>query len=190
MGNMTVVLAEETPAVEQGGELSPEEETPETDQTTAPDEVLEPSQEDNDIVMAFIQYLKDEYGAEYETYYNAIIEQWGSVKNYLNSKITDGTLTDETAEGWLGFVNWLDQYAVVWVPVLAGLALLGVVIGGRQIYKTIKNLFTRLFKGTNQNAVAQIAVIETLELLIGNSEKTKDARDKLAEAKKELLKNE
>lgn len=169
--------AEEPPAIVQDGEFSEGEETPSK------------TDNDNDITEPFIQYLKDEYGEEYEKYYNAIIEQWGSVKAYLNSKIEDGTLT-ESADNWSLFVNWLDQYSVIWAPILAVVCVIIAFIAGRKVYTVIKNLFNRLFKGTNQTAIAQLAIINALEKLLGGTDKTKEERAVLEKAKEELLKNE
>lgn len=210
-GNMLKAVAQEIPATD----IVQETPTPENEDESLPAEEEGPPAEDvdgentvppqdsdhssidedvketqSDIVISFIQYLKDEYGAEYETYYNAIIEQWGSVKNYLNAQIEDGTLTDETADAWSLVVNWLDEYFVIWAPILATIALVIAFIAGRKVYSAIKNLFIRLFKGTNQTATAQIAIIDAMLLMLGKGEKTKKQREELEEAKKELLKNE
>lgn len=184
------VMAEETSEIVESGEGVEEEQTLVSDGIT-PSENGENDDgaEDNEIVEAFIKYLKEEYGDEYETYYNAIIEQWGSVKAYLNSKIEDGTLT-ESADNWSLFVAWMDRYSVIWAPILAVLCVILAFIAGRKVYIVIKNLFNRLFKGTNQTATAQIAIIESLEKLLGNTEKTKEEREKLEKAKEELLKDE
>ena len=60
------------------------EESPDGTVTEEPSEdVQEPPQESGEgqtLVDQFIQSLKDKYGADYERYYNFIIEQWGSVE--------------------------------------------------------------------------------------------------------------
>ncbi len=48
-----------------------------TEETEAPENGID------GVAVQFVEYLKSRYGAEYELYYNAIIEQWGSIEGYL-----------------------------------------------------------------------------------------------------------
>lgn len=142
------------------------------------------------LIDAFIAYLQEEYGADYQKYYDAIVAEWGSVKAYLESFTTDGTLTGEAADAWSAFVGWLDEYSVIWAPALAVAAVIVFLVAGRGVYNAVKKLFSKLFKGSNQTAQAQLAIIDALETLLGSTDKTKPQREALDEAKKELMKDE
>lgn len=174
---------EAPPAVDNGSV----EQTPSSDDTAEPS--LSEEDEGNALVDAFIQELKNQYGDDYQKYYDAIIEQWGSIKAYIYAKIDDGTLS-ESSDSWATLIKWLDEYSVVWAPILAVIIIIILFVVGRKVYQVIKLLFTKLFKGSNQTASAQIAIIDALETMLGNSEKTKEQREKLENAKEELLKNE
>ena len=179
-------LTDTTPTPPTGAQTGAE--TAATDETD--DDASDVQNAEDSLVDAFIEYLREEYGEEYQKYYDAIVFEWGSIKAYLESFTADGTLTGEAAGAWTAFVGWLDEYSVIWAPALAVAAVIVFLIAGRGVYNALKKLFSKLFKGSNQTAQAQLAIIDALETLLGNTEKTKEQRSKLDEAKKELMKDE
>lgn len=169
-------LPAETPT--EGEEVSDGEEYPEeTDEFT---EVL-------------IGYLQDKYGSEYREYYDLIMEEWTSAKAYIENvlmnAVEEGTLSEESAGKWQAFIDWLHRYTVVWVPAVVIFVLALCYVLGVKLSKKIKGLFSKIFKGNNQTASALITALDSIEILLGNSDKTREQREKIEEAKKELKKD-
>ena len=100
-------------------------EPPVTDETTDETETVEDGLKA--LVDGFLAQLKAKYGDDYETYYNAIITQWGSVEEYLLSLVTEDT-PDAVANGWTAFVKWLGEYSPVWGSIFAVFAVIIVVL--------------------------------------------------------------
>ena len=102
---------EETPQEPSDGAQEPAEEEgqpPAEEERREPTEVEEQApgeSEPSDAVQQFIDGLKEQYGQEWMTYYNAIIAEWGTVENYLMSLLPDDS-PDVVKDAWLAFVAW------------------------------------------------------------------------------------
>lgn len=150
----------------------------------------------DDIATQFISYLKEKYGEDYTYYYNIIIEKWGSIEGYLLD--FGNKLPEEQQSGWDKFVGWLQEYAVIWAPILAVIALIVAIIFGKKIYKKIKDWFTLLVEKLvnkklapienelNLQSKAMAATLHSLKALLGSSEKFAENVKELDEADKEL----
>ena len=148
------------------------------------------------VATQFINYLKDKYGADYEHYYNAIIEKWGSIEGYLLD--FGNRLPEEHRSGWDKFVRWLRDYAVIWAPIFAALILIIAIIFGKRIYEKIKDWFTKLVEKLvnkklapienelNLQSKAMVAMLHSQKALLGSSEKFSDTVKELDEADKEI----
>ncbi len=169
------------------------EESPDGTVTEEPSEdVQEPPQESGEgqtLVDQFIQSLKDKYGADYERYYNFIIEQWGSVEEYLIAMGEDWP--EEAQDSWNRFVAWLDRYAVIWVPILAIAMVIIVYFGGKKfIDKRIANAVdkkvTPVNAELNKQSAAQAAQMKAMRALLGKNEKFAEVAKELENREKEL----
>ena len=144
------------------------------------------------IAEQFTEYLKDKYGADYELYYNQIIERWGSVEAYLLS--LGDKLPEEYQSGWDKFIGWLGEYSVLWAPALAVLiVILVAVIGKKKFDKLLERIvnakLSPIVHELNLQSNATVAVIHAQEALLGNNERFADQVKELETAEKEL-KNE
>lgn len=187
MGNAATVSAEETTS-EEGAEtpVTPEEET----DGEIDDSGLQA------LVDGFLAQLKARYGEDYETYYNAILAEWGSVEQYLLSLIDENT-PDAVARGWTAFVKWLSDYAPIWGSALAIVAVIIVILFGKKAlnkvvewitgmntkFKTIVSAFNTLY-------ASEKAQNEALVKLLGENERFADERKALEEANGEIDKDE
>ena len=169
------------------GDATPE--TP-TDEETPDDGVT-------GLVDRFIENLKDKYGADYEYYLNAILEQWGSVEAYLLS-LTDN-LPDEFQAGYNDVVGWLGKYAVIWAPCLAIVLVVVCAIFGKRLVKKILDKITELFvkpienklklqaEELNKQSEATAALLKSNRALLGTNEKFAEERKAAETAEKKLL---
>lgn len=169
------------------------EESPDGTVTEEPSEdVQEPPQESGEgqtLVDQFIQSLRDKYGADYERYYNFIIEHWGSVEEYLIAMGEDWP--EEAQDSWNRFVAWLDRYAVIWVPILAIAMVIIVYFGGKKfIDKRISNAVdkkvTPVNAELNKQSAAQAAQMKAMRALLGKNEKFAEVAKELENREKEL----
>lgn len=178
MGNATVTYADEgaqeTPAE---GELPSEEETDGSGLKS--------------LVDGFIAQLKAKYGDDYETYYNAILAEWGSVEKYLLSLAEDSP--DAAASGWTSFVKWIGEYAPIWGSILAVAALIIVVVLGKKALNRITGWatgtggkFKTVFKSINKMYNADIAEMKALVKLLGENPRFEEERKALEESIKEI----
>lgn len=162
-----------------------------------PPAVTEETETDIDcIAEQFVNYLKDKYGADYQLYYNDIIEQWGSIEGYLLA--FGNKLPEQYQTGWDKFVGWLKEYSVIWAPVLAVVILIIAVIVGKKKFKKIKEWFTALVeklvnkrlapieKELNLQSNAIISQMRAQKALMGTADKFSDNVKELEEAEKEL----
>lgn len=144
----------------------------------------------------FVAYLKDKYGADYEYYYNLIIEQWGSVEGYLLA--FGNKLPEEYQSGWDKFVGWLNEYAPVWVTALTVVVLITALIVGKSKIKKLKEWFTALAEKLvnkrlapienelNLQSKATLSILHSQKALFGSSEKFSENVKELEQAEKEL----
>lgn len=165
-------------------------EPPVTDETTDKTETVEDDLKS--LVDGFIEQLKTKYGDDYETYYNAIIGQWGSVEEYLLSLVTEDT-PDAVASGWTAFVKWLGEYSPVWGSIFAVVAVIIVVLLGKKALNKVTGFvmgtgskFKTLFSEINKIDAALNAQSKALVKLLGENEKFKEERAELEKTAEDL----
>lgn len=146
-----------------------------------------------DLVEGFLAQLKAKYGDDYEKYYNAILEEWGSVEEYLLSLVDDGTIPDVAANGWKAFVKWLGEYAPIWASILAVIFLIIVIVLGRKALNRVAGFvslssgkFKTLFAELNKMESAMIAQNHALEKLLGENERYAEQREELEKTVEEI----
>ncbi|MCX4384265.1 MAG: hypothetical protein OSJ39_00530 [Clostridia bacterium] len=144
------------------------------------------------LVDGFLSQLKAKYGEDYETYYNAILAEWGSVEEYLLSLVTEDT-PDVAADGWRAFVAWLGEYSPVWGSILAILCILIVILFGKKALKRVGEWLTgaggkfkTVFASINKMYAAHIAEQKAILRLLGENEKFKAEREALENSVKEI----
>lgn len=144
------------------------------------------------LVDGFLAQLKAKYGEDYETYYNAIIGQWGSVEEYLLSLVTEDT-PDAVANGWTVFVKWLGEYSPVWGSIFAVVAVIIVVLLGKKALNKVTGFvtgtggkFKTLFTEVNKIDAALSAQSKALVKLLGENERFKEERDALQKTAGEI----
>ncbi len=136
------------------------------------------------LVDGFLAQLKAKYGEDYETYYNAILAEWGSVEEYLLSLVTEDT-PDVAADGWRAFVAWLREYSPVWASILAIICILIVILFGKRALKRVSK-FKTVFASINKMYAAHIAEQKAILRLLGENEKFKAEREALENSVKEI----
>lgn len=147
------------------------------------------------LVDAFLTRLKAKYGDDYETYYNAILAEWGSVEDYLLSLAGDSP--DAAASGWRNFVKFLDMYKSIWMPILAVAALITVILLGKKFLKKLINIivekiFQRLKNiGFELNKIENSLIVQNaaIEKLLGVNKRFEDERESLRNSSEELKKD-
>lgn len=178
--------------------LSTPEETPVTALATGEEdtEAEEMGNGVNALVEGFLAQLRAKYGDEYETYYNAILVQWGSVEAYLLSLVNED-IPDIAADGWTAFVQWLGEYSPVWGSILAVLCIIVVVAFGRKALGKIKEFvkavlekFRTLFTSVNKQYTVLKAQNDALMSLLGENPKFAEKRKALEEANGEIEKDD
>lgn len=136
------------------------------------------------------QYLMSVYGAEWETHYNQIIEQWGSIEKYLLS--ASENLPDE----YKYKAQELILSAGGYVPLIAYCLL---IIGAMaiSIYQRIKNKrlageIASVKAGQNQELEGDLAIMDGLKAIftvlkdLTPGERFDDAREALTSAEAKL----
>lgn len=144
------------------------------------------------IAERFKEYLKAQYGADYEYYYKQIIENWGSVEAYLLS--FGEKLPEEYQTGWDKFVGWLGEYSVIWAPPLAVVIVILVAVTGKKqfnkiIDRIVNTKLSPLVSELNLQSEAMVATMNAQKALLGNNEKFADNVKELEKCEREL-KNE
>lgn len=152
---------------------------------------------ENSLLDGFLGQLKDKYGEEYEVYYNAILNEWGSVEAYLLSLADDQTIPDVAADGWKQFVSWLGEYSPIWGSILAVVCLIIVILFGkvalgkiRQFVISVADKFKTLFKSVNKQYVIMKAQNDALLALLGENPKFEEKRKALISANGEIEKDD
>ncbi len=157
----------------------------------------EPAQvSESGLAEEFIQTLKDRYGEQWETYYNAILDEWGTVEAFLFSAMPDGA-PDVAKSGWNKFIDWTRENWVIIaavgavvltvIVVLFGKKCVGLIVG---FFKKMFSLVGKLFSGVNllyKNAKAQN---DALLALMGNNPRFSAQRDALNATNEEMMKDE
>ena len=164
---------------------------------SAAEVVEEPAQvAESGLAEEFIQTLKDRYGEQWETYYNAILDEWGTVEAFLLSAMPDGA-PDVAKNGWNKFIDWTRENWVIIaavgavvltvIVVLFGKKCVGLIVG---FFKKMFSLVGKLFSGVNllyKNAKAQN---DALLALMGNNPRFSAQRDALNATNEEMMKDE
>lgn len=182
---------------EENDELAPpadlsgetEEETP----ATPPADTEEDTEEDTEIenvAANFVEWLKATFGADYEYYYDQIIDNWGSIENYL-LQFGEENIPEEYQTGWNEFVAWLGEYSAVWAPVFAvAIVILVYIIGKKRLESIMKKVVDSKISavGTemNKQSKALTSIIRSQKAMFGTNEKFADNVKELDESEKEL----
>ena len=143
----------------------------------------------NTLIVQFTEYLKTKYGADYEFYYNNIIEQWGSIEAYLLS--FGEKLPEEHRSGWQKFIGWLTEYSPVWAPAFAViLVIFGGVIGKKQLNKLVERFvnskLSPLVRELNLQSNATAAMLNAQKALLAGNERFTETVAEIDKAEKEL----
>lgn len=161
-----------------------------------PPAILEEEREEGnikDLVNKFTEFMKAQYGDNYEYYYDRIIENWGSVEAYLLS--FGEKLPEEQKNDWDIFVTWLGDYAPVWAPPLAVVVVIIVAVLGKKQFEKIlekvaSKMVTPIIKELNLQSKAQVSTIHSQKVLLGNNPKFAATVAELETSERELTKNE
>lgn len=189
------VPSEETP-VETPDE-SPEDEpeqTPDTD--TPPEEEPDITEDDpsdmtdGEIGADFVEWLKATFGSDYEYYYNLIIENWGSIEDYL-LEFGESHLPDSFQAGLEIVISWLSKYVTIWAPVLAIIIIIFVYCMAKRRFKKIvseavDSQMTIVSTELNKQARATMAVMHAQKALLGKNAKFADTISEIETSENEL----
>lgn len=193
--------AEESTETTQETPAEPQEPTTEQEPDASGETPQEPTDEAQDGVMSnivqdFIAQLKEQYGEQWQQYYDAILGEWGTVENYLLSLIPDDS-PDVVKDGWTKFVDWTRENWVILAAIGATIAVVIVLVFGKKVLTLIieffKNLFAKvgkIFTAINtlyKNAKAQN---DALLKLMGDNPKFEQERDGLKKSSEEMMKND
>lgn len=153
------------------------------DTGTSPDEAE--TENGSGLIEQFKAMLKDKYGADYEFYYNQIIENWGSVEAYLLS--LGGNLPEEYKTAWDKFVGWLGEYSVIWAPALAVVIVIIVaIVGKKQFNKIVERIVNKklmpIARELNNQSRATIAMLKAQRSILPQTEKYTQTREELEQA--------
>lgn len=180
----------EAPETDTDGEIIDDVETPATEPTEGAENTDESADNIENIAADFVAWLKENLGAEYETYYNKIIENWGSIEAYL-LQFGEENIPEEYQGGWKNFVSIMGEYAWLWGSVLAVIVVIVVWFKGKKwLKKLITELVNKRVTGMeteiNKQSKAQIATMHSVKALLGTNEKFDDNVKELEESEKEL----
>lgn len=190
-----------------GNAAAPTDDVPTVDETTetvdVPDaesetETTEETKTDEsalDVVSAFIGQLQERYGEDYQAYYDAIIERWGSVEVYLLSLAEDGTVPDVAKEGYENFIGFLSETAPIWGSALAIFCVILIIVFGKKALTRVRTLFDgtagkwkKAFDELNKQSDALKAQNDALRKLLGENARFDDERKNLDATKENLSK--
>lgn len=162
---------------------APEQITDETqnEPQTGDNEAVEDENNIADLAASFLGWLKSQYGADYEKYYNLIIENWGSVEAYL-LQFGEEHVPDQYQETWNEFLSLISKVIPILALTFAFCILSCVVVFVFLRYKRLKVIETEL----NKQSEVQIAQAKATRALLGTSEKFANERKALEEAEKTL----
>ena len=178
---------EETP---EAGEEAPQEPSvgaqepaEEEGQDPAEEEEQDPGEsEPSDAVQQFIDGLKEQYGQEWMTYYNAIIAEWGTVENYLMSLLPDDS-PDVVKDAWLAFVAWTrDNWTILaaigaTIAACAGVVLY--VVLKRKANAFMQKKFNNIYDEYNKQSAAIKAQNAMLIAMSGSNPRFEEQRNAL-----------
>lgn len=178
-------VTEEQPTTEE-----PEEPITEPEEPTEDEPVTD---EPSDAVQQFIDGLKEQYGNNWTTYYNAILAQWGTVENYLMSLLPEDS-PDVVKDAWLAFVAWTRDNWVILAAIGATIAsAVGVIVyvftkkrAKAFMLSAYDDKFAKLYEEYNKQSAAIKAQNAALIALTGANPKYEETRAALQKTGDEL----
>lgn len=137
----------------------------------------------------FVEYLKTQYGADYEYYYNKIIDNWGSVEGYLLA--FGDKLPEDAQSDWEIFVGALRDYAPVWATPLAIIMVIIMLVAGKRVLnKAIEKIVNAKLKPItnelNLQSTATVSMLNSQKALMGSSARFAENVKELEEAERGL----
>lgn len=178
-------VTEEQPTTEE-----PEEPITEPEEPTEDEPVTD---EPSDAVQQFIDGLKEQYGNDWTTYYNAILAQWGTVENYLMSLLPEDS-PDVVKDAWLAFVAWTRDNWVILAAIGATIAsAVGVIVyvftkkrAKAFMLSAYDDKFAKIYEEYNKQSAAIKAQNAALIALTGANPKYEETRAALQKTGDEL----
>lgn len=178
-------VTEEQPTTEE-----PEEPITEPEEPTEDEPVTD---EPSDAVQQFIDGLKEQYGNNWTTYYNAILAQWGTVENYLISLLPEDS-PDVVKDAWLAFVAWTRDNWVILAAIGATIAsAVGVIVyvftkkrAKAFMLSAYDDKFAKIYEEYNKQSAAIKAQNAALIALTGANPKFEETRAALQKTGDEL----
>lgn len=149
------------------------------------------------LAVDFVEWLKSEYGEDYEYYYNLIIEKWGSIEAYL-LQFGEENLTPEMNEWWNEAISLVGQYSFIWAPVLAVILLVAALLIGKSMLakiidkavnvrvEAIQNTQSAQSEELNRQSAAICSLGDGLRGLLGTGEKFSAEREEIQKSTEEL----
>lgn len=155
-----------------------------------PEEPEEPGQTDEQMGEDFVEWLKATFGSDYEYYYNQIIENWGSIEDYL-TQFGEEHLPEGFNAGLQKVLDWLNKYVAIWAPVLAIVVIVAYyLIKKRSTRKTIEKVvdskMTVLSDELNKQSKAIMAIGRGQTALLGKNARFADTVKEIEDTEKEL----
>lgn len=178
-------VTEEQPTTEEPEEPITEPEGPTEDEPA--------TDEPSDAVQQFIDGLKEQYGNNWTTYYNAILAEWGTVENYLMSLLPEDS-PDVVKDAWLAFVAWTRENWVILAAIGATIAsAVGVIVyvftkkrAKAFMLSAYDDKFAKLYEEYNKQSAAIKAQNAALIALTGANPKYEETRAALQKTGDEL----
>ena len=181
----------EAPGEDQTPTEEPEEPVTEPEEPTDPETPTE--NEPSDAVQQFIDGLKEQYGNDWTTYYNAILAQWGTVENYLMSLLPEDS-PDVVKDAWLAFVAWTRDNWVILAAIGATIAsAVGVIVyvftkkrAKAFMLSAYDDKFAKIYEEYNKQSAAIKAQNAALIALTGANPKFEETRAALKQTGDDL----
>lgn len=190
-GGVMIASAEEVSDPAAQTEITDEEQgEPPAAEPEEPEEPEEPGQTDEQMGEDFVEWLKATFGSDYEYYYNQIIENWGSIEDYL-TQFGEENLPEGFNAGLQKVLDWLDKYVAIWAPVLAIVVIVAYyLIKKRSTRKTIEKVvdskMTVLSDELNKQSKAIMAIGRGQTALLGKNARFADTVKEIEDTEKEL----
>lgn len=170
----------EAPGEDESPTEEPEEPVTDPEEPTEDEPVTD---EPSDAVQQFIDGLKEQYGNNWTTYYNAIIAQWGTVENYLMSLLPEDS-PDVVKDAWLAFVAWTRDNWVILAAIGATIAsAVGVIVyvftkkrAKAFMLSAYDDKFAKIYEEYNKQSAAIKAQNAALIALTGANPKYEETR--------------
>lgn len=118
----------------------------------------EQTENESSLSQRVIEYLKAIYGADYETYYNKIVENWGSIEAYILNAADN--LPEEIKYNTQRLLSNINVYIGVIADAVLFVGAGVYVFVRRSKNKKINNDLEALKAAQNQSATADIAIIQ------------------------------